>query len=410
MTTMRILGADLPRESMESVVVLLDDAGRVATVRHLASQSEVVATVTELAGDEPFLLAVDVPVVVPTRPARGRPVETVVRRRVGFRVAAGGRSALTAEPRGVAGEALLAGLAAAGHATLPYPDRDRRRSGLAEIHPGLVLKSLAWQSSELASAPEQVRERLFRAYELPAYRSDAVRGRSSWAERAAALDLALRSLGPAPGYDLAPVRAELGRLETDDDVERAGALLDAVLIAGTARRYLEAPEACLFLGDREGGYTILPADPFVRRIAARDTRSSRTGLFPQASLRQQLGAHAKLRSVDLLEMPGRPQRLEATFDERPRYEFDNVDEMLWWKHCRHLSGPPLPTDGLHELAVTLDGDREAAPLHLIRSRHRTLSFRFEPPAAWRGHLPTRDGRTYSFRVSRAVYDTGTASD
>jgi predicted RNase H-like nuclease len=407
---MRILGADLPRESMESVVVLLDDAGRVVAVRHLASPSEIVAAVTELAAGEPFLLGADVPVVVPTRPARGRPVETVVRRRLGVRVAAGGRVALAAEPRGVMGEALLAGLAAAGHPTLPYPDRDRRRSGLAEIHPRLVLKSLSWQASELAAAPEHVRERLFRAYEVPAYRLDAVRGRSSWAARAAALDLALRSLGSAPGYDLAPVRTELGRLEKDEDVERAAALFDAVLIAGTARRYLEAPEASLFMGDREGGYTILPADPFVRRIAVRETRRARTGLFPQTSLRQQLGANAKLRSVDLLEMPGRPQRLEATFDEQPRYEFDNVDEMLWWKHCRHLSGPVLPTEGLHELAVSLDGDREAGPLHLIRSRHRTLSFRFEPPAAWRGHLPTRDGRTYSFRVTRAVFDTSSADD
>jgi predicted RNase H-like nuclease len=404
---MRILGADLPRESMESVVVLLDDGGRVESVRRLASPPEIVSAVTELAAGEPFLLGIDVPVVVPARAARARPVESLVRRRFGFRVPAGGRTALAAEPGGVAGETLLAGLAAAGHATLPYPDRDRRRSSLAEIHPGLVLKSLLWQSSELAVAGDDpLRERLFRAYDAPAYRS-AARGRTSWADRAVALDLVLRALGPQEGYDLTPVRTELGRARADAEVERAAALFDAVLIAGTARRYLEAPEACLFVGDREGGYTVLPADAFVRRLAIRDTRRARSGLFPQASLRKRLGAHARLRQVDLLELPGRPQRLEATFEDAPRYEFDNVDEMLWWKHCRHLTGPVLPTEGLHDLAVDLDGDGAgAAGLRLVRSRHRTLSFRFEPPAAWRGRLPTRDGRTYAFRVLRAVYDTG----
>jgi hypothetical protein len=109
-------------------------------------------------------------------------------------------------------------------------------------------------------------------------------------------------------------------------------------------------------------------------------------------------------------MPGRPQRLEATFDEPPRYEFDNVDEMLWWKHTRHVSGPVLPTEGLHDLAVALDAGSDDAGLKLTRSRHRTLSFRFEPPAVWRSRLPTRDGRTYAFRVQRAVYDTGGEED
>ena len=32
------------------------------------------------------------------------------------------------------------------------------------------------------------------------------------------------------------------------------------------------------------------------------------------------------------------------------------------------------------------------------------AFRFEPPAAWRLSVPPRDGKTYPFRVMRAVFD------
>jgi hypothetical protein len=107
-------------------------------------------------------------------------------------------------------------------------------------------------------------------------------------------------------------------------------------------------------------------------------------------------------------MPGRPQRAEARFRNLPHYEFDNVDEMLWWKHCRHLAGPSLPTEGLSELVVALGEEsngRPAPQLRLMRSRHRTLSFRFEPPATWRKYVPTRDGRTYAFKVVRATFET-----
>ena len=115
--------------------------------------------------------------------------------------------------------------------------------------------------------------------------------------------------------------------------------------------------------------------------------------------------------MDLLNVPGRPSRLEATFSDSPLYEFDNIDEMLWWKHCRHVTGPHLPTEGLCEMAVQLNSDNaDAKPLRLVRSRHRTLSFRFEPPGIWRTHLPTRDGKTYPFQVVRAVYDTLPAQD
>jgi predicted RNase H-like nuclease len=391
--------------------VLLDEAGRIAEAERVGSLPEVAAGVGRLVGGEPLLLGVDIPVVVPAKPARARTVEGVVRRRFGLRLPPGGRAALSSEPLGVAGEALIAGLAAAGLPCLPYPDRDRRQSGLAETHPELNLKALLWQSNAIAVSRDQAgREELFRAYTPPPYRSARLPARTSWAAQAVALELLLRAVGEVEGFDFSPTRDALAQSSSEQEVEWAAALFDASLIAGTARRYIESPESSLFLGDHDGGYIILPADPFIRRMALTDARPRDGALFPQASLRERLGRSARLRTVDLLSVPGRPQRIEATFSTAPHYEFDNLDEMLWWKHCRHLSGPQLPTEGLCELLVDLSGpasedsgDRDL--LRLARSRHRTLSFRFDPPATWRAHVPTRDGKTYPFRVVRAVYET-----
>ncbi len=106
--------------------------------------------------------------------------------------------------------------------------------------------------------------------------------------------------------------------------------------------------------------------------------------------------------------------MEAVFRTSALYEFANLDEMLWWKHTRHLSGPVLPTEGLRDLVVVLGKDAEeperGATLRLVRSRHRTLSFRFDPPNSWRGRVPTRDGRTYPFRVLRATFETLTSEE
>jgi hypothetical protein len=326
-------------------------------------------------------------------------------------MAPGGRAALSGEPLGVAGEALIAGLATAGLPCLPYPDRDQRSSGLAEIYPGLTLKALLWESSTLVDLGDPVRsEELFRAFAPPPYRVAKLPARSGWGEQAVALELVLRALNRVDGYDLEPTWEALSRAGTAQEVERAAAMFDAGLIAGTVRRYLGSPENSLFLGDRENGYIILPADGFIRRLALTDAKPQAGELFPLGSLRARLSGAAKLRSLDLLSVPGRPQRLEAEFKDRPRYEFDNLDEMMWWKHCRHVTGPPLPTEGLIELLVELrkPGTEEIAsssPLRLARSRHRTLSFRFDPPDVWRNHVPTRDGRTYPFTVLRAVYET-----
>ena len=412
---MRILGADLRIDAAGvpsgGTLASLDAGGAVATIRHAATLADVAAYVAGAAGDDPFLLGVGVPVIVPERPQRARPVEGLVLRRLGHRLPPGGRGAPAG---GAAGrEALLAALSVAGRPCLPYPDRDRRSSGLAEIHPGLALKALLWEGSAAARETGRPdREEAFRGFAAPAYRGSAARARAGWAERASALDVVLRALDGPTGFDFTAASRALAAAASDGAVEAAGSIFDACVIAGTARRYLETPESCVFLGDRKDGYVILPADSLIRRLALRETRPLRPGLFPRGSLRERLGAFAEVGPAGLLDVPGRPQRTEAVFRELPLYEFDNRDEMLWWKHCRHLSGPLLPVEGLHELTVALGPPSGAegldAALRLLRSRHRTLSFRFEPPAAWRARVPTRDGRTYPFRVVRAIYETAAA--
>jgi predicted RNase H-like nuclease len=401
---MIILGADLSWERADgetgaNTLVLLDEGGRVSALRHPANLPELASMVAELVGDEPFLMGVNLPLAAPPKTAKSRPVDNLIRRRYGYRA----RAAASAPT----GEALLAALAAAGTPCLPFPDRDRRKSGLAEIHPGLVLKALLWEGAPAArGATHPFREELFRAYAAPAYRARMGRGRSTWAEISTRIDLLLRSLASVSGFDLEPTREALSAAASDAEVDRVGSILDAVLLAGTAWRYLDAPETCVFLGDPEKGYTILPADGFMRKLGLREGPPSRGQLFPRASLRDRLGSVADIRPLELLAVPGRPQRLEAVFREVPFYEFDNVDEMLWWKHCRHLSGPPLPVEGLQELNVQLgsEADSDRPSLRLVRSRHRTLSFRFDPPDTWRLRLPTRDGKTYPMRVLRASYD------
>lgn len=406
---MRIFGADLAAPDGGGTVVLLGADGRVASVRRVVSIAEAARVVAELAGDdEPCLVAVNLPVVVPEKASRARSFEGVIRRRLGWKMPPGGRASLPAMRGGVGGEALATALAAAGHPCLPFPDRDGRKSGLAEIHAPLVLKALLWEGSPAAATPQHPdRETAIRAYGPLPYRTADAGSRSNWADRAVALDLTLRALGFLEGFDLQPAWQALGTAAGDREVEAAGSLLDASLLAGTARRYLDEPETCAFVGTREAGYTIVPSDGFVRRIVLREkTPPESSGLFPKESLRERLGRHAELRPLDLLPVPGRPQRFEAVLVTPPLYEFDNLDEMLWWKHCRHLDGFELPVEGLSELAVRL-GDDDAATLRLVRSRHKTLSFRFEPPAAWRTRAMPRDGKTYPFWILRATY---TAAD
>jgi hypothetical protein len=392
----RILGANL---ATEHTIVLLGADGRMARLLQASSIPAAATAVAQLAAGEPFVLGIDVPLAGTGRETRSRSVDNLLRRRLGFRAAAA-----------TGGETLLTALAAVGQPCLPYPDRDRRQSGLAETHPRLALKALLWEGSHFAGSADQAsRETLFRAFEPPSYRPTTTgRSRIAWSEAAVALDLVVRALGAVAGFDLDPVRAALARVGSAVDAERAAGTFDALLAAGTVRRYLEAPETCLFLGSVEQGYVILPADGLVRRLALTGRAAASPRLFPQTSLRERLGREAQVRAIDLLDLPGRPQRLEVTFRDEPHYEFDNLDEMLWWKHARHLTGPTLPVEGLSELQVALGpetGSNDGSGLRLLRSRHRTLSFRFEPAVAWRARCPTRDGRTYPFRVLRALYET-----
>jgi len=400
------LATPLPEGSATRTLVLLGDDGGVEKIQRVSGVPALATEVARLADGEPFLLGVDIPVVVPVKVSRVRPVESLLRRRFRQKMTAGGRAAV--EESGLPGETLLAGLATAGFPCLPYPDRDRRTSGLAETLPALVLKSLLWQHSSAAAERDLAsQEQLFRAWTAPVYRRAALPARAGWADQAIALETALTALGPVSGYDFSTVHDALRSAASVEDTESAAALFDAILIAATAKRYLDAPESCLFAGEREDGYVIVPADSLMRRLWLSDGGQKSSGeLFPQASLRERLGHNARLRSTDLLSVPGRPARLEATFNEAPLYEFDNVDEMLWWKHCRHLAGPKMPVNGLQEIQVELDIEgAHAGSLRLVRSRHQALSFRFDRPEAWRRHLPTRDNRTYPFRVLRAVYET-----
>jgi len=405
---MRILGADLrdlDGTSGSATIVALDAAGAVAHVARAGDLAAVAREVSKLASGEPFLLAVDVPLAGPGTAGKPRRVDGVVRRRLGVRIP-------TSHANGtpfIAGSDLLTALATAGHPCLPFPDRDRRQSGLVEIHPELVAKALLWESSAAAGARElDDREAILRALEVPAYRSPRP-ARADWAVRFAALDATASRLAAVPGFDVRPALDELQRAATEAGVTAAAALFDASLLAGAARRYLDEPERCAFVGLRESGYMVLPADAFVRRVALREPAraAGHASLFPRASLAARLAPHAVVRPSALLDMPGHAQQVEAVFETQPRYEFDNLDEMMWWKHCRHLAGPELPTDGLRELVVRLDGagDTDAAmSLRLTRSRHKTLSFRFEPPVAWRLRVPPRDGKTYPFRILRAAFD------
>ena len=403
---MRVLGIELAttRKAGPHTLVALNPEGKIERVERISGLPAIADAVRRLSEGEPFLLGVDIPVVVPLKPAKARPVESLIRRRFRARIASGGRGA---EDGGLNGDGLMAALATAGMPSLPYPDRDRRQSGIAETHCGLILKSVSWQRSAVgAERNPSTQEQLFRAWNATPYRTATMPARSDWPDQAVAIEAMLQRLDHCDDYDTDAIVEALRDARDRDQTEAAAALFDAMLIACTARRYLEAPESCLFAGERDEGYLILPADSLMRRLWLNDSSTVSGELFPRESLRDRIGAEARLRPLDLLNVPGRPERLEAIFHEAPLYEFDNVDEMMWWKHCRHLRGSQIPTNGLQELHVEIDGDGDDAPaLKLVRSRHRALSFRFDRPDAWRRQIPTRDNRTYPFRVIRAIYET-----
>ncbi len=402
---MNVFGADLAqgipeKGSPEWTLVSTDGSGTVTEIRRPSSLPGLVAEIAALTGEDPFLLGVNIPVVIPARPTRSRPFEGLLRKKFGARLTAGNR----AEDRRITGEQLLGALASAGYACLTYPDRNSHNSGLAEIHPGPALKGLLWSGSRVGDGlGDTEREKFCKSYKLPVYRRAGARKRSGPEEIASTLDLLIRSLSTTRGYDFKPVLDALATVEGDEDADRAASLFDACVIAGTARRHLDTPESCVFVGERETGYTILPSDDFLRRLLLPAPSGRRGKLFPQATLEESLGEMAEIRSPDLLAVRGRPRKLQAVFREIPCYEFENVDEMLWWKRCRHVGGPALPTDGLMELSVCLENG--PGSLELVRSRHSALSFRFQSPTAWRALMGPRDNKIYRFKVLSASYET-----
>ncbi len=410
---MNIFGADLARpnpaeEAPEWTLVALDRSGKIRDVRRPSSIGALITEISAWTGDDPFLLGVDIPVVLPARETRTRPFEGVLRKKLGVRIPPGGRAALPTGERSVTGEKLLAGLAGAGLACLTWPDKNRRTSALAEIHPAPALKSLFWIDAALgAGLSQEERAELCRATPIPAYAPVPGKRSRRPADLLFSLDLLVRALAPCSGFDFQPVADLLKEISDEAGAGRAASLLNACLIAGTARRYLDAPETCVFCGERESGYTILPSDDFLRRILVAPASGPKRKLFPQATLEERLGKVADLLPLDLLKVRGKPEKLQAVFREPPCYEFENVDEMLWWKRCRHVEGPPLPTEGLLELSIRLAGEEDRL-LNLVRSRHTALSFRFEPPGAWRRAMRPRDNRVYRFQVLRASYETETA--
>ena len=91
---MRVLGADVGETRM---AVVLDEDGRVATQRRAGNLAEVAGALADLAANDLFLAGVDVPLVVPQKAARSRPVELLAARRLGARLPAGGRAGAPAE-------------------------------------------------------------------------------------------------------------------------------------------------------------------------------------------------------------------------------------------------------------------------------------------------------------------------
>ena len=57
------------------------------------------------------------------------------------------------------------------------------------------------------------------------------------------------------------------------------------------------------------------ADGIVRRMAIGETRPTHGRLFPEASLTERLRAHGRIHSPDLLNIPGRPRKIEVSLDE-----------------------------------------------------------------------------------------------
>ena len=88
---MNVFGADLAQGIPDKgtplwTLVATDESGAVQEIRHPSSLPGLVAEIAALTGEDPFLLGVNIPVVVPARAARSRPFEGLLRKKFGFRI------------------------------------------------------------------------------------------------------------------------------------------------------------------------------------------------------------------------------------------------------------------------------------------------------------------------------------
>lgn len=217
--------------------------GRLGRIDLLEDDDPIVAAV----GAAPALVVVDAPLAVPNATGR-RDVEVVLSWLdcTPFPVSRRRAEQLWG---GVRGERLAARLTGAGH-------------DVAEGAPDIVLRQLRREAAGGGPPGEDVDLAAYRgewlALRAPRYRPKGT-GRASEAGLAEAHSLLARALGmgdppPAPRDDWEAI-AEAARL-------------DAIALALTARRAVDAPERVLWLGTADRGRVVVPSDAAMRLRAA----------------------------------------------------------------------------------------------------------------------------------------------
>jgi hypothetical protein len=286
-------------------------------------------------------LAVDVPVAVGGKSGKPRRVDGWLRRRLGVRI--------TVSRGPSAGSDLLT--AWRWRAPVPSVPRSRSPAVRSRRDPsGALRQGLMWESRR--PRPRTIFKtvsRSLRALPVPEYRT-LVRSRDVGRPLRRARRDAPAVLG-SDGYDFRR------RSTSSTRATRTGRALAASLVRrdarGGPRGAISRARALRVRRLARRGYVVLPADPFVRRVALREPAraAGHTPLFPQRSLESRLAPHAVIRPLARSTCRDKPNRWRP-FSRRSRATSSTTStRMMWWKHGRHLAGPELPTDGLHEIVV-----------------------------------------------------------
>ncbi len=242
-----------------SGVALLERAGEGARLlRHatLQSDGDILAWLDDHVGDDPALVAIDAPLVVPNEEGQ-RPAERQAGRLLRRYKAAPypvNRTLLTRWSDDVRGETLAAMLEQRGFAHRPSIDRRERCRAFLEVytHAAMIV---------FCSLDER----------LP-YKERAGRSRTERMEAFRRLQRCLASLEDAEIPLLLPdslLRRDVQELH-GGALKRYEDVLDAVLCAYTACYAWRHPGRCMVLGDRERGYILTPVSPGMRRQLADD--------------------------------------------------------------------------------------------------------------------------------------------